>query len=104
MLKYSSATVNVSKYKRLTKKLHLDQRAAVGVVWVEQRNSTTTIHPVVWVKSVNSFFYESSCGSGTIAASAITGSSNIIQPTGQTIQAEISQDSISLDSDMEIIR
>ena len=90
-------------HHRLTEELNLRKRDAVGVVWVERKGDSVDIHPVVWVRSVDTFFYESSCGSGTIAACAVTGVSDIVQPTGKIIWAEINDDLVSLKSDMEVI-
>ena len=90
-------------HHRLTEELNLRERDAVGVVWVERKDDSVEIHPVVWVRSVDTFFYESSCGSGAIAACAVTGVSDIVQPTGKIIRAEINDDLVSLKSDVEVI-
>jgi histidine racemase len=90
-------------HHRLTEELNLRERDAVGVVWVERKGDSVEIYPVVWVRSVNTFFYESSCGSGTIAVCAVTGVSDIVQPTGKIIRAEINDDLVSLKSDVEVI-
>ena len=90
-------------HHRLTEELNLRERDAVGVVWVERKDDSVEIHPVVWVRSVDTFFYESSCGSGAIAACAVTGVSDVVQPTGKIIHAEINDDLVSLKSDMEVI-
>lgn len=90
-------------HHRLTEELNLRERDAVGVVWVERKGDSVEIHPVVWVRSVDTFFYESSCGSGAIAACAVTGVSDIVQPTGKIIWAEINDDLVSLKSDVEVI-
>ena len=90
-------------HHRLTEELNLRERDAVGVVWVERKDDSVEIHPVVWVRSVDKFFYESSCGSGAIAACAVTGVSDIVQPTGKIIRAEINDDLVSLKSDVEVI-
>ena len=90
-------------HRHLTEELGLRERDAVGVVWVESKSDFVVIHPVVWVRSIDTFFYESSCGSGTIAACAVTGVSDIIQPTGKIIRAEVDSDFVILESDMEVI-
>ena len=90
-------------HHRLTEELNLRERDAVGVVWVERKDDSVEIHPVVWVRRVDTFFYESSCGSGAIAACAVTGVSDIVQPTGKIIRAEINDDLVSLKSDVEVI-
>ena len=73
------------------------------MVWIERKDDSVAIHPVVWVRSIDTFFYESSCGSGTIAACAVTSVSDIIQPTGKIIRAEVDGDFVTLESDMEVI-
>jgi len=64
------------------------------------------IHPVVWVKGISSFFYETSCGSGTLA-SLITGTdskNHIYQPSGYSIYAEKKEDgTLILESDMLVV-
>jgi len=49
--------------KEILNKLNLLDLAAVGVIWYENKQ----IHPVVYVKDIDSLFYENSCGSGSMA-------------------------------------
>ena len=91
-------------HRAITERFNLGDGEAVGVIWFEKDQENITIHPVVWVKAVGTFFYEESCGSGTIATSRVTGVSNIIQPTGKTIKAEITPGSVALESEMEVVR
>lgn len=49
--------------RSIIKKLNLLNLPAVGVIWFEDRQ----IHPVVYVKDIDTLFYENSCGSGSIA-------------------------------------
>lgn len=91
-------------HRSITRELGYENRAAVGVVWIERRGDAMVMHPVVWVKDVDTFFYEQSCGSGTIAVSRVTGARSIVQPTGQSIEAEISSDAVTLRSQMEVVR
>lgn len=74
--------------------LGLQSRAAVGVIWQEVRGESTEIHPVVWVRDIDSFFYETSCGSGTLATIIATNAErkDIFQPSGQSILAEHQED------------
>lgn len=69
---------------------------AVGVIFLEEINEKIKIHPVVWVKSINTLFYETACGSGTTAVAMLeaikTNQSqniDIIQPSNQIITAKI---------------
>jgi diaminopimelate epimerase len=91
-------------HREISEQLDLGEREAVGVIWVEQTQDGVLIHPVVWVKAVDTFFYEESCGSGTIATCRVTGTSNITQPTGKIIRAEITEGSVTLESEMEVVR
>ncbi len=92
-------------HNKITQELNLQNRKAVGVIWIKKINTQKIImHPVVWVNEINSFFYESSCGSGSIAVSKITNCSEIVQPSGEKITALIDkQNNVVLESEMEVI-
>ncbi|MDE1919081.1 MAG: hypothetical protein KGH56_00060 [Patescibacteria group bacterium] len=90
------------QHRSIVRELGLENRGAVGVIWITGTESAITMHPVVWVKDVDTFFYEKSCGSGTIAVAKITGTSSIIQPTGEMIVALITPESVTLKSKMEV--
>lgn len=90
-------------HQSIMTELGLENRNAVGVVWYERVDDAVRMYPVVWVKDIDTFFYEKSCGSGTIAVGKVTGLSSIIQPTGGSIEAIISDDAVVLASEMEII-
>jgi len=91
---------NKERYKddfiELRDSLDLKDKEAVGVMWktIEKDNSIS-MEPVVWVKETDSYFYETSCGSGTVAlALAIAKDNNqsyqefkIYQPSGKYIIA-----------------
>ncbi|HAZ17111.1 MAG: hypothetical protein A3H59_01335 [Candidatus Jacksonbacteria bacterium RIFCSPLOWO2_02_FULL_43_9] len=90
-------------HKTITTDLGLADRDAVGVIWIDRSKSSVRIHPVVWVRSVDSFFYETSCGSGSIATAAVTGLDTVVQPTGEKIQVGFTNNSVTLKSEMEIV-
>lgn len=90
-------------HRHYTECLNLSDRAAVGVLWCDKTGDNIVMHPVVWVKSIDTFFYETSCGSGSIAVAVVSGVNKIIQPSGQTIKVEINDDSVVLESSMEIM-
>ncbi|PLX26209.1 hypothetical protein C0580_00450 [Candidatus Parcubacteria bacterium] len=92
------------QHRKITSDLNLTQKNAVGVCWIEKNNSKIKMHPVVWVRDINSFFYESSCGSGTIAVGKVSKCKSVIQPTDQNIDINIIGNNISLSSEMEIIK
>lgn len=91
-------------HRKIVKKLDLTQREAVGVIWYENILGQLKMNPVVWVKAVDSFYYETSCGSGSIAVSKVTGNVKIYQPTNQPIYVEINDSFVSLRSKMKIIK
>lgn len=91
-------------HKEITKELDLSRRSAVGVVWYTKKESKLVkINPIIWVKEINTFYYETSCGSGSIAVAAVTGISQIEQVTGQFIWTKISKEFVSLESKMKIL-
>jgi histidine racemase len=91
------------EHRAITEKFNLGEREAVGVVWFERTDDGVQIQPVVWVKAVDTFFHETSCGSGTIAVGKVTHVPSITQPTGQSILAEITDDAVVLESEMEVV-
>ena len=86
---------------KLRDSLDLKDKEAVGVMWktIEKDNSIS-MEPVVWVKDTDSYYYETSCGSGTVAlALAIAKENNnthqefkIYQPSGKYIVAIVERD------------
>lgn len=91
-------------HRSITEQFNLGERGAVGVIWFERNQNTVLMHPVVWVKAIDSFFYETSCGSGTIAVGRVTGVSSIVQPTGKTISVAFNEGAVTLESEMEVVR
>lgn len=94
-----------AEHRRIMEEFNLQKRGAVGVIWFKQnQEGAVVMHPVVWVRDVDTFYYERSCGSGTIAVGRVTGANEIVQPTGKIIQVEITEDRVVLASEMEEIR
>ncbi len=87
--------------RALAKQFCLDERDAVGVIWYQRVNDVIRIDPVVWVRAVNTCFYESSCGSGSMAAALITGFECIEQPSGGVISVQYSDDSVSINTTID---
>jgi len=76
-------------------KYHLRENEAVGVMFLERAESLK-IHPVVWVRDIDTLYYETGCGSGTTATAMVEAFLNkksqkleILQPSGLAITAEI---------------
>jgi diaminopimelate epimerase len=92
-----------AEHVRICTELGLTQRGAVGVDWIEVEGDTVTMHPVVWVRDINSYFYESACGSGSISVAEATGIPSVIQPSGQVIVVTKDANSLSISSKMEMV-
>lgn len=93
-----------AQHRRIVDQFNLGDRDAVGVVWYKKSGDAVVMHPVVWVRGVDTFYYESSCGSGTIAVGRVTGVPSIVQPSEMTISADITEDRVVLKSEMEVVR
>ena len=92
-----------ARHRALCAQLDLAARPAVGVVWCERAHGRVAIHPVVWVREVDSFFYESSCGSGSIAAAAVCGVGSVRQPSGREMDVTLDAAGIALASEMAVL-
>lgn len=85
--------------KQMEEKALLDN-SAVGIMYVKETEKGWTIVPIVWVKSIDTLFYETACGSGTIALTQALAFKNkqsikdlaVIQPTESIIKASVEFD------------
>lgn len=72
-------------------KLFETSKEAVGIILLEKENGNTKINPVIWVKTVDTLYYETACGSGSLATAIYINSIKkskkikIIQPSGYNI-------------------
>lgn len=81
----------------LIKEKNLDQYPAAGVMYTKKVDDRWQITPVVYVKSIDTLFLETACGSGTISVALALakeiGASvidlPIVQPTGEIICASV---------------
>ena len=74
----------------------MDEEAAGAVFLEKLPGGSLKIHPIVRVRDIDSLFYETACGSGTVAAAMVLArqkgadiSAGIQQPSGMFIRAEI---------------
>ena len=75
---------------------HLEENEAVGIMFCEYIDSMIKINPIVWVKAINTLFYETACGSGTTATCMVEAYESktnqkidVLQPSGLIITADI---------------
>lgn len=98
--------LNRSKIKysgmQLIKEYELENNDAVGVMFCEYINNVLKINPVVWVKSINTLFYETACGSGTTATAMVEAFEkntnqeiDILQPSNSVITSKVDFDGIN---------
>lgn len=71
---------------------------AAGVIFLENTSDGIKIHPCVRVSAINTMFYETACGSGTIATGLVSAYVNkasitlpLLQPSGHKITATVKQ-------------
>ncbi len=82
------------KLKEMMKEFETDKKA-VGIILLEQDRDNLKINPIIWVKTINTLYYETACGSGSIATAiyknSIDGTNNfqIIQPSGYLLNVKL---------------
>ena len=74
----------------------MDEEASGAIFLDRTKNDLFSIHPIVRVRDIDSLFYETACGSGTVAAAMVMARQKrtdinvkIQQPSGMFIRAEI---------------
>ncbi len=82
--------------KRLTR-IGSTRSPATGVIFTNKIKNNWAIYPVVYVRNINSFFFESACGSGTTALGLILSMKlraplqdiSVLQPSGKIIKVSV---------------
>lgn len=102
LIKITPQKLNPDKAKMLAKRLLqktslLNSKPAAGVMFVKKSNldSELKVEPVVWVRDIETFFYETACASGTAAlglwktkdSPSLTTKLKVKQPSGYYINA-----------------
>lgn len=70
---------------------------AVGIILLESEKEKLKINPVIWVKAIDTIYYETACGSGSLAVAIYQNYKNntnkleVLQPSGYTINIEIEE-------------
>ncbi|MFO7883666.1 MAG: hypothetical protein R6U68_02500 [Desulfobacteraceae bacterium] len=85
----------------IRKRLNIDC-SALGLLRVREKNDQIFMKPVVWVKDINTCFYETACGSGSIAVGLVKGEDvSVIQPSGNPIDVHFRGSTLVLSSAMK---
>lgn len=83
---------------KILKKLGLTLSVpAAGVMFAKKKNGVISIDPVVWVRDIQTLFYETACASGTTAITIVESlkrkrsinSLPILQPSGISLLATV---------------
>jgi len=93
-----------AEHKRIIQAFDSTKSPAVGVVWTSPTKDGVRIDPVVLVRDTDTFYYETACGSGSMAAAVVDGMEYtfVYQPSGEFILVARDGRNFSLRSRMEI--
>ncbi len=82
--------------RNLINNYNLVNNSAVGVIFCEKKNEKIKINPIVWVKAIDTLFYETACGSGSTAVCIVESylkkqsqKIDILQPSDLIITASV---------------
>ncbi len=68
---------------------------AIGIMLLEKETGKIKINPIVWVKEIDTVFYETACGSGSLGTAIYNYLKNkdkkieLVQPSGYSINIEL---------------
>lgn len=71
------------------------EEKAIGIMLLEKELGKIKINPIVWVKEIDTVFYETACGSGSLGTAIYNYLKNkdkkieLIQPSGYSINVEL---------------
>lgn len=95
----SSDEIKKKAYKKMVE-LKINKKSACGIIYAEKKGDNWHISPIVYVRNVDTLYYETACGSGTtalgLAIAKIKKTSlyklSVIQPTGEPIKISVNFD------------
>ncbi len=73
----------------------ITEEKAVGIILLENENGKIKINPIIWVKTVDTLYYETACGSGSLATAIYKKYAegiekiDILQPSGYSININL---------------
>ena len=82
------------KLKEIMKKFKTNEKA-IGIILLEQEQENLKINPVIWVKTIDTLYYETACGSGSLATAIYKYSKygidnfKIMQPSGDFLNIRL---------------
>ena len=88
--------------KTFIKDYKLTEEKAVGIIYLEDIGNSIKINPIVWVKEIDTCFYETACGSGSMAVCLTLAKLNrknievdLVQPSNKVIKASVEYDGMN---------
>ena len=70
---------------------------AVGIILLEKYKDIIKIYPIIWVKAIDTLYYETACGSGSLATLIYKNyidsveKLEVLQPSGDVIKVELNK-------------
>lgn len=80
--------------KEIMSKFDTEEKA-LGIILLEKEETETKINPIIWVKEIDTLYYETACGSGSLATAIYKKYSEgienmgVVQPSGYTINVNL---------------
>jgi len=87
---YLRNKANLKEYaKKIINRLKIYDKA-VGVMFTQIKDNVIRVYPIVWVRDMDTLFFETACGSGTVAVVTCSEKEkiNVLQPSGYMILGE----------------
>ena len=82
--------------KEIMKRFDTPEKA-MGMVLLENKNGKIKINPIIWVKMMDTLYYETACGSGSLATAIYKNwleeieNLEVIQPSGYSINVQVNK-------------
>lgn len=86
-----------TKLKEIMKNFNASENA-LGIILLEKENAKTKINPIIWVKTIDTLYYETACESGSLATAIYKSyiekieNLEVLQPSGYSININLSKD------------
>lgn len=83
-----------NELKEMMKTFDTEEKA-VGIILLEEEKTKTKINPIIWVKTIDTLYYETACGSGSLATAIYKNyaerieNMEVMQPSGYTININL---------------
>ena len=84
------------KWREIMRTFDMTEKA-LGVILLEKEKGKTKIHPIIWVKTIDTLYYETACGSGSLATAIYKnyiegiGCLEVLQPSGNSINVRLNK-------------